>query len=112
MAGRCNMPGCNATVSRRHGAHRYVAALIALALVTPPLSSAQAASSRAGDIFEATLQEPNQKTPELSYHELRQVLAQRSAVVLDTRPYREYAMGHIPGALDRKSTRLNSSHRT
>ena len=94
------MPGCNATVSRRHGAHRYVAALIALALETPPLSSAQAESSRAGDIFEATLQEPNQKTPELSYQELRQVLAQRSAVVLDTRPYREYAMGHIPGALN------------
>src|ERR1051325_8631784 len=94
------MPGCNATASRRHWAHRYVPALIALTLVTPLLPSAQAESSRAGDIFEATLQEPNQKTPELSYQELRQVLAQRSAVVLDTRPYREYAMGHIPGALN------------
>lgn len=94
------MPGCNATGSRRHGAHGYVPAFIALALVTPLLPSAQAESSRAADIFEATLQEPNQKTPELSYQELRQVLAQRSAVVLDARPYREYAMGHIPGAIN------------
>jgi rhodanese-related sulfurtransferase len=94
------MPGCNATSSRRHGAHGYIPAFIVLALVTPLLPSAQAESSRAADIFEATLQEPNQKTLELSYQELRQVLAQQSAVVLDARPYREYAMGHIPGALN------------
>src|SRR5438067_12245311 len=100
MAGRCKMPGCNATGSRRHGAHGYVPAFIALALVTPLLPSAQAESSRAADIFEATLQEPNQKTPQLSYQELRQVLAQRSAVVLGARPNPEYAMGHIPGELN------------
>ena len=100
IAGRCKMPGCNATSSRRHGAHGYIPAFIVLALVTPLLPSAQAESSRAADIFEATLQEPNQKTLELSYQELRQVLAQQSAVVLDARPYREYAMGHIPGALN------------
>src|SRR5262249_23970093 len=52
MAGKCKMPGCNATGSRRHGARGYVPAFIAVALVTPLLPSAQAESSRAADIFE------------------------------------------------------------
>jgi rhodanese-related sulfurtransferase len=49
-------------------------------------------------IYGATLQEPHQKTPEVSTEELRQILADQSAIVFDTRPYREYAVSHIPGA--------------
>jgi rhodanese-related sulfurtransferase len=49
------------------------------------------------DIYRATLQEANQKTPEVSTEELRQILAAKSAVVFDARPYREYAVSHIPG---------------
>src|SRR5262245_46862838 len=82
-------------------------------------------------------------SPELSTAELRAVLTEGSAIILDARPYEEYAVSHIPGAravpakpgttpalyvgdaaevaktipdqtqpliLDRKSTRLNSSH--
>jgi rhodanese-related sulfurtransferase len=49
-------------------------------------------------IYQTTLQEPNQKTPEVSTEELRQILADQSALVFDARPSQEYAVSHIPGA--------------
>src|SRR5215510_10476863 len=51
-------------------------------------------------ITHATLEEPNQKTSEVSTDELRGILANRSAVVFDARPPKEYALSHIPGALN------------
>jgi rhodanese-related sulfurtransferase len=39
-------------------------------------------------------------TQELSTEELEQVLSTGSAVVLDARPYEEFAVGHIPGAVN------------
>jgi rhodanese-related sulfurtransferase len=53
-----------------------------------------------GRIDQATLMEPNQRTPEVSTEELKRVLADGSALVLDARPYLEYAMSHVPGALN------------
>ena len=49
-------------------------------------------------VFQAVLGTPGQKTAELSTDELKRVLAERSAVVLDARPFREFAISHIPGA--------------
>jgi rhodanese-related sulfurtransferase len=51
-------------------------------------------------IAEATLEEPNQKTPEVSTDELRGILANHSAVVFDARPPKEYAISHSPGAIN------------
>jgi len=51
------------------------------------------------NIHQATLMEPDQKTPELSTHELRQLLAEQSATVFDARPFAEYSVSHIPGAV-------------
>lgn len=51
-------------------------------------------------IFEATLGEANQKTEEISTAELRRVLKGGSATVLDARPPMEFAVSHIPGALN------------
>lgn len=51
-------------------------------------------------IQQALLGEANQPTAEVSTAELRQILAERTAVVLDARPHREFAIGHIPGALN------------
>ncbi len=51
-------------------------------------------------IFQATLREPNQKTPEVSTEELGKILAEKSATVFDARPFREYAVSHIPGAVN------------
>src|SRR5207237_143029 len=53
-----------------------------------------------GDIFHATLGETGARTAEVSTQELREILAARSATVFDSRPHLEYAMGHIPGAVD------------
>ena len=49
-------------------------------------------------IHQAILGEPSQRTPEVSTEELRRVLAEGTATVLDTRPFLEYAVSHIPGA--------------
>src|SRR5215813_6008954 len=51
-------------------------------------------------IMHATLEEANQKTSEISTDDLRGILATGSAVVFDARPPREYAMSHIPGAIN------------
>jgi rhodanese-related sulfurtransferase len=62
-------------------------------------ASFAAAQSGTG-IFRATLLEPNQKTLEVSTEELRQILADRRSLVLDARPFMEYAVSHVPGAVN------------
>src|SRR5438045_1888527 len=52
----------------------------------------------ARNIYQATLGESGQRTVEVSTEQLRGILADMSAVVLDARPVREYAISHIPGA--------------
>lgn len=41
-----------------------------------------------------------EQTPEVSTEELRKILAEGSAKVFDARPFREFAVSHIPGALN------------
>ena len=53
-----------------------------------------------GNIFQATLGEPGQRTAEVSTETLQAILADKSAVVLDARPFREFAISHIPGAVN------------
>ncbi|MCC7366779.1 MAG: sulfur transferase [Chloroflexi bacterium] len=60
----------------------------------------QTALAQGVTIFQTTLMEPNQKTAEVSTDELRQLLASGSAFVFDARPHMEYAVSHIPGALN------------
>ena len=68
--------------------------LTALAILVLTTSAGAAGPS----IYQATLEETGQKTPELSTEDLKRVLAAGTAVVLDARPHQEYAMSHIPGA--------------
>jgi rhodanese-related sulfurtransferase len=68
----------------------------------PPSSPAPTAMSAAApslSIDHATLLE-KEKTSEVSTDELRQILAKKSAVVFDARPFKEFAISHIPGALN------------
>ncbi|MDQ5855104.1 MAG: rhodanese-like domain-containing protein [Actinomycetota bacterium] len=51
-------------------------------------------------VYDATLSEPGQSTREVSTNELRRILAEHSALVFDNRTPLEYAIGHIPGALN------------
>ena len=64
--------------------------------VCPPLAGAQAPAN----VHQATLMESDQKTKEVSTEELRKILADKSATVFDARPFREYAVSHIPGAIN------------
>jgi rhodanese-related sulfurtransferase len=71
---------------------------IALALAVGTAPDGALASPQA--IAAATLAEPDPRTPEISTEQLRLVLSARSAVVLDVRPHLEWAIGHIPTALN------------
>ena len=53
-----------------------------------------------GNIFQATLGESEQRTAEVSTEDLKAILADNGAVLLDTRPSREFAISHIPGAVN------------
>ena len=63
-------------------------------------SVAAAHGQTPGSIFQATLGESGQRTAEVSTAQLKSILADKSAVVLDTRPFREFAISHIPGAVN------------
>ena len=54
----------------------------------------------APDIMKATLAQASEKTAEVSTDELRRMLADGSATVFDARPHLEFAISHIPGALN------------
>ena len=52
------------------------------------------------NIHQATLIEADQKTNEVSTEELRKILIEKSATVFDARPHLEFAISHIPGAVN------------
>ena len=73
-----------------------------LTLLTALASLAATAAAAPGperpDIRHAVLAEANPKTPEISTADLERILGEGSATVFDTRPFREFAISHIPGA--------------
>lgn len=66
-------------------------AALVMVLGAPPLV--------AQTVFDATLGE-TESAPEVSTAEMREVVASGSALVLDVRPHAEWAVSHIPGALN------------
>lgn len=58
------------------------------------------APAMAQSVFEAAIVEPDAKTADISTQELRRIIANGSAVLLDARPPLEYAISHIPGAVN------------
>ena len=75
-------------------------ALVASALVAAtllPTAGPTRALADGANILHSTLMEPNQKSGEVTTDELRQLLADGSAVVFDARPHLEYSISHIPG---------------
>ena len=57
-------------------------------------------SAVAQTVFDTTLGEANQKTAEVSTQELRHIIKSGNAILLDARPPMEYAISHIPGAVN------------
>jgi len=52
------------------------------------------------NIHQATLEEPNPVTPEITTEELEKILASGNEPVLDVRSRNEYAIAHIPGSIN------------
>ena len=75
-------------------------ALVALAAALACCCAPAFASKARPSVHETTLEDPNQKTPELATDELKALLAKGGAVLLDARPTEEYALAHIPGSLN------------
>lgn len=73
---------------------RFLAFLILA--VCPLPANAQSSTN----IHNATLMESDQKTKEVSTEELRSILAEKSSTVFDARPFKEYAISHVPGAVN------------
>ena len=64
-------------------------------------SSAAAYGQATGNIYQATLSESAQKNCRLLTEQLKGTLADNSAeAFLDARPHLEYAISHIPGAMN------------
>jgi DNA-binding winged helix-turn-helix (wHTH) protein/rhodanese-related sulfurtransferase len=70
------------------------------AAALPPSNMAGDAVAQGGSIYQATLAEPNLKTAEISTADLQRILVDGSGIVLDSRKRAEFAMSHIPGALN------------
>jgi rhodanese-related sulfurtransferase len=56
------------------------------------------ATAQGESVYRATLAEAGQRTGEVSTEQVRRILADGSAIVVDTRPRAEFVAGHIPGA--------------
>ena len=76
------------------------AATLLLAMPLAAEASGAVAPPVPPSIRAAVVGEAAAKTPEVSTQELETILAQRTALVLDARPRMEWAMSHIPGALN------------
>ena len=56
------------------------------------------AAAQTVSVYQATLAETNQKTQEVSTEQVRRIVADGSAILVDTRSHAEYVAGHIPNA--------------
>lgn len=73
---------------------------ISLALVTLLVCVEAARAQSTPTIFQTTLGEPNQPTPEISTTQLQAILASGTEPVLDVRSRLEYSIAHIPGSIN------------
>jgi rhodanese-related sulfurtransferase len=69
-------------------------ALVTGLIAIVPIDTATAQAN----VYDATLAESNQSTPEISTGDLRRALTDGSAVVIDARKHPEFVAGHIAGA--------------
>ena len=74
--------------------------LIILLLVGMLLPMSTEVFAEATNINDGVVSISTNPTPEVSTNQLKAILAQQSAWVFDARPTGEYAMSHIPGALN------------
>lgn len=78
---------------------RHFASGLALSIAAMILVCGAEAVAEPASIYQATLGEADQKTPDLSIEAFRGILADGSATVIDARPRAEFVGGHVPGAV-------------
>jgi rhodanese-related sulfurtransferase len=83
-------------MSRAHLLTCFLCATVAAGAHAPAAPHAQSRPS----VYQTTLEEPNQITPEITTEELLAILAAKSEPVFDVRTAREYAIAHIPGTVN------------
>jgi rhodanese-related sulfurtransferase len=87
------------TFTMRIRAFSFAAVVMTLAAVpTHPLSAQQ--PSPRPSVFQTTLEEPNQKTSEITTEQLQAILTAGIVPVFDVRTPKEYAIAHIPGTVN------------
>ena len=79
--------------------------LVSLAAAVAPVGADPASTDPGAPcapcvIQRATLDEPGQPTPEISTEQMAKIAESRSTLVFDARPHEEFAMSHIPGAIN------------
>src|SRR5215470_6768706 len=79
----------------QHSAVISIAFAAALAVIAVP--------AFAQSVFQATLAETNQKTPEANTTDVQRALSDGSAIVVDSRKRAEYVAGHVAGAKNASS---------
>ena len=80
-----------------NGIRLVVGLMLAVAVAASTQAQPTVQRLKAPSIYDGVLSNVG-GSRELSTGELRQVLLESSAIVLDARPYEEYAVSHIPGA--------------
>ena len=92
----------NADATLRSCMKAPVRKAVALALVACLVAGNPTAwaSKAKPNIYEATLEEQGQKTPEVSTDEFRAILAKAGTIVFDARPPQEFEIAHIPGSIN------------
>ncbi len=78
---------------------RNLATAATLATLTTVAMTPTSTEAQVYNIYQATLSEAGAKTPDVSTEQLRRILLDGSAVLLDTRSVAEFEAGHIPGAV-------------
>lgn len=73
---------------------------VALAVLVTCSGALSAPGQTPTSVDQAVVGESGQPTVEVSTDELRRILAERTAFVFDARPHLEFAISHIPGALN------------
>jgi rhodanese-related sulfurtransferase len=83
--------------------HTRAALLLLSGLLLQPFhlqAQEEPATPERASVFRATLGEAGTGTPEISTEELHDLLGSGDITLLDTRPHPEWAISHIPGALN------------
>src|SRR5258705_8836307 len=97
MSGWMVRTRCSTVTGSEHMRARMTAGAAVLVAAIMMAAGIDAATAQ-GNVNQATLGEANQKTQEVSTEEVRRILADGSAILLDSRKRAEYDAGHIAGA--------------